>query len=69
VESSTITLYVLRGLKSRKRYVGNTHDLARRLDEHHLKTSKGSQMIGAFELILTEMYPNYSIARKREIFL
>jgi putative endonuclease len=65
----TITLYVLRGLKSRKRYVGITNDLARRLAEHRLNTSKGSQLIGEFELILAEKYPNYLTARDREKFL
>jgi len=69
VKSETIRLYVLRGLKNRKRYVGITNDLARRLEEHRLKTSKGSQMIGEFELILAEEYSTYLTAREREKFL
>ncbi len=69
MQSDTITLYVLRGLKSPKRYVGITNDLARRLAEHRLNTSKGSRLIGEFELILTEKYPTYLAARAREKFL
>ena len=64
-----ITLYVLRGVKSRKRYVGITSELARRVAEHRAGTSKGGQLIGEFELILTEQYPTYSTARDREKFL
>ena len=69
VKSATITLYVLRGLRNRKRYVGITKDLTRRLAEHRLNTSKGSQVIGESELILTEEYPSYLTARAREKFL
>jgi putative endonuclease len=64
-----ITVYVLRGLKNRKRYVGITNDLARRLEEHGRRTSKGGQMLGKFELVLTEEYPAYLSARAREKFL
>jgi putative endonuclease len=69
VKSEIITLYVLRGLRSRKRYVGITNDLPRRLAEHRLKTSKGSQLIEEFEVILTEEYSTYLTAREREKFL
>ena len=60
---------VLRGLKNRRRYVGINKELARRLEEHRAGTSKGSQLIGQFELILTEEYSTYSAARDREKFL
>ena len=69
VKSATITLYVLRGLKNRKRYVGITSDLQRRLAEHGQNRSKGSQAIGEFEMLFTEEYPNYLAAREREKFL
>ena len=66
----SITVYVLRGLETRKRYVGITKDLERRLAEHRQASSKGGQMLGAFELVLTEDdYPSYQAARTREKFL
>ena len=62
-----ITVYVLQGLV--KRYVGITNDIERRLAEHKRKSSKGSQVIGDFKLILQEEYPDYKSAREREKYL
>ena len=56
-------------MKNRKSYVGITNDLQRRLAEHRLNASKGSQLIGEFELVLIEEYSTYSTAREREKFL
>ena len=67
--SLEINVYVLRGLINRKRYVGITKDLIRRLHEHRGESSKGGQMLGEFELVLTEKYPSYLLARQREKFL
>ncbi|MCK4652917.1 MAG: GIY-YIG nuclease family protein [Candidatus Cloacimonetes bacterium] len=61
-----ITVYVLTG---KKRYIGITNNLERRLDEHRIKSSKGSQVIGEFKLLYTEEYPDYASARKREKYL
>ena len=69
VQTALVTLYVLRGIKSRKRYVGITTNLTRRLTEHRQKTSKGSQLIGEFELVIAEEYPTYVAAREREKYL
>jgi putative endonuclease len=63
-----ITLYVLKG-KSGKRYVGITKDLPRRLHEHRLKKSKGSQVLDDFFLLRTEEFDDYKAARIREKFL
>jgi len=63
-----ITLYVLKG-KSGKRYVGITNDLSRRLYEHRLKKSKGSQVLDDFFVLLTEKFHDYEEARIREKFL
>ncbi len=64
-----ITLYVIRGLLTKKNYVGITNNLERRLNEHRSGNSKGGQIIGDFELIHTETFYNYAEARKREIYL
>jgi len=63
-----ITLYVLKG-KSGKRYVGITNDLPRRLYEHRLKKSKGSQILDDFTVLLTEEFQDYITARIKEKFL
>jgi putative endonuclease len=63
-----VTLYVLKG-KTDKRYVGITNDLSRRLKEHRSKNTKGGQLLGDFSVLLTEEFPDYKSARKREEFL
>ena len=63
-----ITVYVLKG-ETGKRYVGITRDLSRRLKENRSKHSKGSQVIGRFSLIHTEIFDDYKEARLREKFL
>ena len=64
-----ITVYVIRGLETGKRYVGISNDVSRRLAEHRRGNAKGSRMIGAFELLHVEQYPDYPDARKRERYL
>ena len=61
-----ITVYVLQGKK--KRYVGITNNLARRLAEHCSGRTKGSQIIKEFALLHTEQCPDYVSAREREKF-
>jgi putative endonuclease len=62
-----VTVYVLQGKK--KRYVGITNNLARRLAEHRSGHTKSAQVIGQFELLHTEEFPDHITARKREKFL
>jgi len=64
-----IVVYVLRSMEKHYRYVGLTRDLSRRLQEHAKRHSKGSQLLGCFELALQENYPFYTEARAREKFL
>ncbi len=65
---SLIILYVLKG-ESDKRYVGITNNLERRLTEHRNKSTKGGHILGKFDVLLTEEYPDYKSARNREKFL
>ena len=64
-----VIVYVLEGIESAKRYVGITNNIVRRLKEHSVKSSKGSQIIGEFKLIHTESFADYGLARVREKFL
>jgi putative endonuclease len=61
-----VTVYVIQGAK--KRYVGITNDLERRLEEHRTRSHAGA-LIGDFVLIHSELFPDYAAARLREKFL
>ncbi|MCC6143066.1 MAG: GIY-YIG nuclease family protein [Candidatus Hydrogenedentes bacterium] len=63
-----VILYVLQG-DNRKRYVGITNDLTRRLAEHRSGHSKAGQLLGNIQLLMTEEFDDYPTARKREMFL
>ena len=47
-----IILYIIEGIAKRKRYVGITNNLQRRLQEHRNKYTKGGQITGDFKLNL-----------------
>ncbi len=64
-----VTVYVLEGLESGKRYVGIAEDLQGRLMDHRSGRTKGSQLIGDFRMIYTERHESYAEARDREKFL
>jgi len=58
-----VIIYVLQGTK--RRYVGITSDLPRRLREHQ-STSHSGRLIGEFVVLHTESAANYPDARIRE---
>ena len=64
-----VTLYIIKGLLTGKKYIGITNNLQRRLNEHRKGSTKGGQIIGEFELIHTEEFDDYQSARKHEMFL
>jgi putative endonuclease len=64
-----ITVYVLEGTRTGKRYAGITNNLKRRLIEHRNHRTKGSQIIGTFTLLHVELFPDHAAARVRERFL
>ena len=64
-----VTVYVLRSKQTGRRYVGITNCLPRRLDEHRRGSALSSQILGEFEVLLTENLLGYPEARVRERFL
>ena len=64
------TVYILRSLKNKKRYVGHTSKAALiRLREHNAGGSKWTRENGPFVIIHTEEYCDKKEAMKREKFL
>jgi len=62
--------YVLRSLKNKKRYVGQTSkDVFKRLSEHNRNCNKWTKENGPFKLIHYEEFNSRSEAIKRERFL
>jgi putative endonuclease len=62
-------VYVLRSLKTGKRYVGQTHDLSVRLAQHNEGFSPYTSGRGPWELVYNECYETRSEAIRREKFL
>ncbi|MBP6506579.1 MAG: GIY-YIG nuclease family protein [Opitutaceae bacterium] len=61
-----VTVYILQGEK--RRYVGITNDLLRRLREH-AGSSHSGRLIGKFTVLHTEEFGSHAEARVREKFL
>jgi putative endonuclease len=62
-------VYVLRSLKTGKRYIGSTaKDPSERLKQHNAGMSQWTKTQRPFELIYTEPFVELSIAEKREKF-
>jgi len=51
-----VTLYIIKGILSGKKYVGITNDLQRRLREHHDGNSKGGQLTARKQLLFTKIF-------------
>jgi putative endonuclease len=64
-----IFVYVLRSIANRKRYIGITEDLSRRLGEHRKSSSTVAKLLGPFDVLQKEALPDYVAARIREKFL
>ncbi len=63
-------VYILKGIKMRKLYIGHTDNLARRIKEHN--TGRGGKYTcqnGPWKLAYSELHPDRSSAVKRERYL
>jgi putative endonuclease len=64
------TVYVLRSLKTRKRYVGVTEQpLEARLNDHNWGRVNWTSSHRLFELLYSEVFESAELAGKREKFL
>jgi len=63
------TVYVLKSLKNNYRYIGQTNNLNKRLNEHNSGLSKSTKNIRPLVLDYSEEYATRSKAMKRERFL
>ena len=61
--------YVLESLKDRKRYIGFTHNLRKRIEEHQKGLSFSTKPRLPFKLIYFEACTNEVDARRREGYL
>ena len=62
-------VYVLRSLKTDRRYVGLTNDLERRIKEHNNGKGKSTKGFLPWKLVYSEKFENRIEARKREKYL
>lgn len=64
-----VFVYALRSSEGQY-YVGLTKDIGRRWKEHSRRQSPSvKRLIGELKLVHLEEFPNYTEARRREIFL
>lgn len=62
-------VYVLRSLITDYIYIGFTHDLKRRVEEHNSKQNQSTKPYAPYEIIHYEAYRNRKDARRREEYL
>lgn len=62
-------VYLIKSINYNWRYIGSTKDLKQRFDDHNSGKVKSTKYYRPFLLLYYEAYPNYSLARKREIEL
>lgn len=60
------TVYVLKSLKNNYRYIGQTNNLPRRLEEHNLGSTPSIRFQRPFRLIYSEEFPTRQRAVIRE---
>lgn len=59
-------VYILQSDRDKKRYIGCTENLERRLEEHNSGSVKSTKNRRPLKLIYFEEYENKSVANKRE---
>ena len=62
-------VYVLESLSNKSRYVGSTHDVPHRLDQHNAGLYPATKEHGPWRMIHEEEHPTRTSAIRREEFL
>lgn len=62
-------VYILESLKDKKRYIGFTTNLAKRIKEHNLGKVFSTNFRKPFKLIYAELCLDYQDAKRREKYL
>jgi len=62
-------VYLIKSKIKKWHYIGSTRDLKNRIIKHNQGKVKSTKAYKPFELVYYEAYPNYTLARKREIEL
>ncbi len=62
-------VYILKSIKTSKRYIGYTNNLRKRFNEHNSGKSTYTKHRGPFILIYYEACTNEDDARSRELYL
>ena len=63
-------VYILQSIKTKKLYVGQTDNLARRLEEHNTgRGGKYTQQNGPWKLLYSEQHSDRTSAVNRELYL
>lgn len=62
-------VYVLISLKDKRKYIGSTNDLAKRIQEHNDGKVESTVYRRPLKLIYYEVYVNEKDARRREKYL
>ncbi len=61
-------VYVLKSLKDKRFYIGYSHDIKRRLEEHNQGLVHSTKNRRPLELVYYEAYQDELKARKQELF-
>ncbi|MBZ5538079.1 MAG: GIY-YIG nuclease family protein [Acidobacteriia bacterium] len=62
-------VYILESLKDGYYYIGSTHDVAHRLEQHNAGRQAATRYRRPFELVYVESYSDPAAARRREHFI
>ncbi|MDP2938965.1 MAG: GIY-YIG nuclease family protein [Candidatus Omnitrophota bacterium] len=59
-------VYILRGLKNNKLYIGSTTEINRRVNQHEIGSVKATRPLRPIKLEFFQEYDNINLARKIE---
>ncbi len=62
-------VYILESLNDGRYYIGSTHDVGHRLQQHNAGNQAATRYRRPFELVYVESYSDPAVARRREHFI